>query len=68
MFCCKAIQWNVFPIKLFNVNMIVRINGLVFLFIIRIRFPRGKSVAIQSETDIVQISEMSFRSKIFVGL
>ena len=28
-----------------NVNMIVRIIGLVFLFIIRIRFPRGKSIA-----------------------
>ena len=39
------IQWNVFLIKLFNVNMIVRIIGLVFLFIIRIRFPRGKSIA-----------------------
>ena len=42
---CKMIQWNVFLIKLFNVNMIVRIIGLVFLFIIRIRFPRGKSIA-----------------------
>ena len=42
---CKMIQWNVFLIKLFNVNMIVRIIGLVFLFIIRIRFPRWKSIA-----------------------
>ena len=32
-------------VKLFNVNMIVRIIGLVYLFIIRIRFPRGKSIA-----------------------
>ena len=36
---------NEFLIKLFNVSMIVGIIGLVFLFIIRIRFPRGKSTA-----------------------
>ena len=34
-----------FLIKLFNVSIIVRIIGLVFLFIIHIRFPTGKSIA-----------------------
>ena len=36
--------------------MIVGIIGLVFLFIIRIRFPRGKSIADKSETDMVKLS------------
>ena len=39
------IQYNVFMINLFNVNMIFRITGMVFLFIIHIRFPKGKSIA-----------------------
>ena len=39
------IQYNVLMINLFNVNMILRITGMVFLFIIHIRFPKGKSIA-----------------------
>ena len=45
IFRYKTIQWNLFLIKLFIGNIIVRIIDLVFLFIIRIRFPRGKSIA-----------------------
>ena len=45
IFCCENIQWNLFLIILFIDNMITRIISLVFLFIIGIRFPRGKSIA-----------------------
>ena len=63
--------------------MIFRIIGLMFLFIIRIRCPRGKSTAdiirnrygeayVKKNTKVskvrFQIAEMSLRPKVFVGL
>ena len=41
IFHWKTIQLNVFLVKMLNINMIIRIIGLVFLFIMCIRFPLG---------------------------